>query len=71
MTLTTTMRFLVIWVACAFAGFGIPQLFDSDVGGALASMIFGIVGFVVGPGVAFVVLRLVARRAASTDGARR
>ena len=57
--------FLVIWAACAFGGFAIPQLFDSDVGGALASEIFGIVGALLGPVIALLVVRLVSKAAGS------
>ena len=34
---------------CGAAGFGVPQLFDRDVGGALASTVFGLTGVVAGP----------------------
>ena len=51
----------VIWAACAIGGFVIPQLFDTDVGGALASEVYGIAGLVLGPLVAHLVVRLVTR----------
>ncbi len=53
----TALIFVAIWIATIFAGFAIPQLFDRDVSGAFISAILMIVGLVVGPIIAFVVLR--------------
>ena len=53
----TALIFVAIWMATIFAGFAIPQLFDRDVVGAAMSGIFMVVGLVVGPIIAFVVLR--------------
>ena len=53
----TALIFVAIWLATIFAGFAIPQLFDRDVVGAAMSGIFMVVGLVVGPIIAFVILR--------------
>ena len=54
--------FVTIWVATVFVGFAIPQVFDRDVGGAFVSAVLMIVGLIVGPIVAFVILRFGLKR---------
>ena len=47
------LAFLAFWLLCVAIGFMVPQLFDRDVNGAFASGLFGFIGAVVGPIIAF------------------
>ena len=42
------LSILGVTFGCGIVGFVVPLLFDRDVGGALASMIFGSVGVIIG-----------------------
>jgi hypothetical protein len=42
---------------CGIIGFIVPQFFDRDVGGALASTIFGMIGLAIGVAIGAIIVR--------------